>query len=163
MKPVGRLRKERKQTMNDFERTALDYFEKGYNCSQAVFTTYAKTMGFDEGLALRVATQFGGGARKGEMCGAVSGALMVLGLKYGHDRFGDTDQKSRAYAISEQFMDRFIAENGSVVCRNLLGYDICVPADKLKINELGLFKTVCPKMIASAARILGEMIEEIGE
>ena len=62
---------------------AAAYFENGFCCSQAVFTTFATEYGMDEALALKIATQFGGGARKGEMCGSVSGALMALGLKYG--------------------------------------------------------------------------------
>ena len=82
-----------------------------------------------------MATQFGGGARKGEMCGAVSGALMVLGLKYGHCHSENDEEKGRAYQISEDFMNRFIQKNGTVVCRELLGYDLSEPEDMKKIMD----------------------------
>ena len=74
---------------------AEEYFNNNFNCSQAVFTTFATETGLDEELALKIATQFGGGARKGEMCGAVSGALMVLGLKYGHCHSENEEEKGK--------------------------------------------------------------------
>lgn len=140
---------------------AQEYFSNNFNCSQAVFTTFATEMGIDEELALKVATQFGGGARKGEMCGAVSGALMVLGLKYGHCHSDNAEEKAKAYQISEDFMNRFIQKNGTVVCRELLGYDLSKPEDVEKIKELNLFKTTCPEMIRCATELVEEMINEL--
>ena len=140
---------------------AQKYFSNNFNCSQAVFTTFATEMGIDEELALKIATQFGGGARKGEMCGAVSGALMVLGLKYGHCHSDNAEEKAKAYQISEDFMNRFIQKNGTVVCRELLGYDLSEPEDMEKIIELNLFKTTCPEMIRCATEIVDEMINEL--
>ena len=141
---------------------AKEYFSNNFNCSQAVFTTFATEMGLDEELALKIATQFGGGARKGEMCGAVSGALMVLVLKYGHCHSENEEEKGRAYRISEDFMNRFIQKNGTVVCRELLGYDLSEPEDMKKIKELNLFKTTCPEMVRCATEIVDEMIKELG-
>lgn len=140
---------------------AKTYFCNNYNCSQAVFTTFATELGMDEETALKVATNFGGGARKGEMCGAGSGALMVLGLKYGHCHAEDTEEKGRAYRIAEDFMNRFIKEQGTVVCRELLGYDLSKNEDMDKIKELGLFKSVCPRMIQCATVIVEQMISEL--
>ncbi len=145
--------------MNRVEK-AQEYFKKGFNCSQAVFTTFAVELGMSEEMALKVATQFGGGARKGEMCGAVSGALMVLGMKYGHYHEGALEEKANAYKISEDFMNRFIEKNGTVVCRELLGYDLSKPQDAEKIKELYLFKSICPKMIQCATEIVEEMLQE---
>lgn len=141
---------------------AKEYFSNNFNFSQAVFTTFATEMGLDEELALKIATQFGGGARKGEMCGAVSGALMVLGLKYGHCHLENEEEKGRAYRISEDFMNRFIQKNGTVVCRELLGYDLSEPEDMKKIKELNLFKTTCPEMVRCATEIVDEMIKKLG-
>ena len=107
--------------MNHVEK-AVEYYNNNFNCSQGVFTSFATEMGMDEKLALRLATNFGGGERKGELCGAVAGALMVLGLRCGHCDSEDIEGKSKAYAVSTEFMDRFIKKNGSVVCRELLGY-----------------------------------------
>lgn len=146
--------------MNHLEK-AEEYFCNNFNCSQAVFTTFATEMGLDEEVALRIATQFGGGARKGEMCGAVSGALMALGLKYGHCHAEDAEEKGKAYQIAEDFMNRFIAEKGTVVCRELLGYDVSKTEDMQKIKELNLFKTVCPEMVRCATLIVEQMINEL--
>lgn len=140
---------------------AEKYFSNNFNCSQAVFTTFATEMGIEEEVALKVATQFGGGARKGEMCGAVSGALMVLGLKFGHCNAQDNEEKQKAYHIAEDFMNRFIEEKGTVVCRELLGYDLTKEEDKQKIMELNLLKTTCPEMIRCATAIVEKMINEM--
>ena len=96
------------------------------------------------------------------MCGAVSGALMVLGLKYGHSHAEDIEEKGKAYQIAEDFMNRFIAEKGTVVCRELLGYDVSNQEDVAKIKELNLFKTTCPEMIKCATAMVEQMINELG-
>ena len=140
---------------------AEKYFSNNFNCSQAVFTAFATETGLDEELALKIATQFGGGARKGEMCGAVSGALMVLGLKYGHYHAENAEEKGRAYQIAEDFMNRFIEKKGTVVCRELLGYDLSKTEDMEKIKEWNLFKTTCPEMIRCATEIVDEMLNEL--
>lgn len=140
---------------------AETYFCNNFNCSQAVFTTFATELGLDEEVALKISTQFGGGARKGEMCGAVAGALMVLGLKYGHCHAEDMVEKGNAYQISEDFMNRFIADKGTVVCRELLGYDVSKQEDMQKIKELDLFKTICPEMIRCATSIVEQMMHEL--
>ena len=133
---------------------ALELFASGFNCSQAVLTAFAPDFGLDEKLALMLGTQFGGGARNAEMCGAVSGALMVLGLKYGHFESENNEQKQRAYAIAVEFTKRFKERNGSIVCRDLLGYDLTKPEDSACIKEKNLFRTICPEMIRSAVEVL---------
>ena len=133
---------------------ALELFASGFNCSQAVLTAFAPDFGLDEKLALMLGTQFGGGARNGEMCGAVSGALMVLGLKYGHFEVDNNEQKSRAYSIAVEYTKRFKELNGSIVCRDLLGYDLTNPDDAVCIREKNLFGSICPAMIKSAVEVL---------
>ena len=133
---------------------ALELFANNFNCSQAVLTAFASDFGLDEKLALMLGTQFGGGARNGEMCGAVSGALMVLGLKYGHFESENNEQKQRAYAVATEYTKRFKELNGSIVCRDLLGYDLTKPEDSAWIKEKNLFRTVCPEMIRSAVEVL---------
>lgn len=145
--------------MNHVEK-ALEYYNNNFNCSQGVFTAFSTEMGMDEKTALKVATNFGGGERKGELCGAVAGALMVLGLRCGHCESKDAESKAKAYAVSEEFMNRFTEKNGSVVCRELLGYDLTKKEDMIVIQEQNLFRTLCPKMVESAASILDEMISE---
>lgn len=133
---------------------ALELFSNNFNCSQAVLTAFAADFGLDEKLALMLGTSFGGGARNGEICGAVSGALMVLGLKYGHFDAADNEQKSRAYSIAVEYTRRFKEANGSIVCRDLLGYDLSKPDEMACIKEKGLFGDVCPKAIKSAVEVL---------
>lgn len=138
---------------------SANYFKNGFNCSQAVLATFAGDWDLSEEMALKVATLFGGGARKGEMCGAVSGALMVLGLKFGHYHYNAPEEKGNAYMIAEEFMNRFIERNGTVVCRELLGYDVSKQEDMVKIKELDLFKSICPKMIHCATEIVEQMLQ----
>lgn len=138
---------------------ALDYFSNSFNCAQSVFTTFATQMGMNEKTALMVSTGFGGGARNGEICGAVSGALMVLGLKFGHFDSNDKEQKAFAYKLCCEFCDKFRKANKSIVCRELLGYDLSIPEQNAKIREKNLFKTVCPEMIKSAVIILEDMLK----
>lgn len=145
--------------MNKADR-ALELFANNFNCSQAVLTAFAPDFGLDEKLALMLGTSFGGGARNGELCGAVSGALMVLGLKYGHYDASDNEQKSRAYSIAVQYTNRFKEANGSVVCRELLSYDLTKPEEMACIKEKGLFGKVCPQAIKSAVEILETVLAE---
>ncbi|MBR5513650.1 MAG: C_GCAxxG_C_C family protein [Ruminococcus sp.] len=139
---------------------AVQLFTMGYNCSQAVLTAFAEDFGLDEKLTLMLGTQFGGGARNAEICGAVSGALMVLGLKFGHYEAGNSVQKSRAYAIAVDYTNRFKELNRSIVCRDLLGYDLTKPEEKAVIAEKNLFGDICPKMIKSAVEILETVIAD---
>ena len=85
---------------------------------------------------------------------------MVLGLKYGHYEPENTEQKSRAYAIAVEYTKRFKELNGSIVCRDLLGYDLTKPEDSACIKEKNLFKTVCPEMIRSAVEVLESILDE---
>ena len=145
--------------VEDRKERAVEYFSRNFNCSQSVLAAYAVEHGLDEKLALKLGTCLGGGARKGELCGAVSGALMALGLFYGHSESSDSEAKAKAYAMTNEFMDRFIRKNGSVVCRELLKYDMSIPEERKMIVEKNLFSTVCPEMIRSAVEILDELLE----
>ena len=145
----------------DRKQIATEYFESNFNCSQAVFTTFAVEEGIPEDFALKIATQFGGGSRKGEVCGAVSGALMVLGLMKGHCHRNAPEEKADAYMLAEEFMERFIERQGTVVCRELLGYNVSKPEDMVKIRELGLFQSKCPEMVRCATEILEEMLKSL--
>ena len=99
--------------MNRIEK-AEALFKSGCNCSQAVFAAFADDLGLDEELAKRVACGLGGGVgRMREVCGAVSAAAMVLGMRHGPD-------KAAAYAVIQDFCAKFKAETGSIVCRELL-------------------------------------------
>ena len=100
---------------------ALTTFANSYNCSQSVFSVFAPDFGISKDLGLRLAGPLGAGiARRQETCGAVTGALLALGLKYGKGENGTDEDKKRAYAVAQDFMKDFEAEFGSIVCLHLL-------------------------------------------
>ncbi|MCX6025503.1 MAG: C-GCAxxG-C-C family protein [Chloroflexi bacterium] len=126
-----------------------------FSCAQAVFATFAREMGVDQELALRAAGTLGGGvARMGETCGAVSGALMVVGLRHGMTRPRDTSQKDRAYAAGAEFVAEFIRRFGSMRCKELLGVDLSQPGGLRQAKRAGLFETRCPLFVEGSAQIL---------
>lgn len=137
---------------------AVSSFKQGCNCAQAVFATYAEQLGFDRGKALKIACGFGGGMRMGETCGAVTGAFMVIGLKYASGDPQDKDAKQKAYELVQKFTREFRTRNGSVVCKELLGCDVSTPEGAKIATEKGLFRSFCPKMVQDAAEILEEML-----
>jgi len=146
--------------MNSKIQNAVEKFEKGFNCSQAVLSSFSEQFGLDCNTALRIATGFGGGMKIGETCGAVTGAFMVLGLKYGNATPEDKETKEKTYEMVIEFTNRFKARNGSVICRELLGCDISTPEGSKVAVEKGLFSSVCPRLVQDAAEILEEMLNE---
>jgi C_GCAxxG_C_C family probable redox protein len=143
--------------MEDFPAIAEARFSQSYNCAQAVFSIFAPQLGLDEKTALKLASPFGGGvARRGEVCGAVSGALLALGLKEGAETPAGKDH---IYALAGEFLRRFEAGHGSLLCRELLGFDIGTPAGYQGAAEKGVFVTICPAVVSAAARLAGELLE----
>lgn len=146
--------------MMDRVERAVSCFKEGFSCSQAMLSTYGPQLGLNHELALKVSGAFGGGmARMGETCGAVTGAFMVIGLKYGNARVEDKQAKERAYSLVREFVDRFKSRNGSIVCRELLGYDISTPEGMKLIKEKKLTTTLCPKFVQDAAEIIAQILE----
>ena len=139
---------------------AVQRFSEGFNCSQAVFGTYCQQFGLDSKQAYKVATGFGGGMHINSVCGAVTGALMVLGLKYGNATAADKNAKAKAYEKVVGYTKRFKARNGSVMCAELLGADISTANGMKKAQENELFDSICPKMVREAAEILEEMLDD---
>jgi len=134
---------------------AVASFKAGLSCSQAVLSAFAPGLGLDRPTALRVAAAFGGGmARMGQTCGAVTGALMVIGLKHGHIAAEDKATKEKTYALVRQFVDEFRARNTSLLCRELLGCDIGTPEGMQLFREKGLNTLVCSRLVRDAAEIL---------
>ncbi len=138
---------------------AVACLQEGFSCSQAVLSAYAPQFGLDRELALKVAGAFGGGmGRLGEVCGAVTGALMAIGLKHGRIRADDEETKEQAYALVVEFANRFRQRNGSLLCRELLGHDIGTPEGRKYIQEMGISAALCPKLVRDAAEIIEEIL-----
>ena len=141
--------------------TAVEYFSQKMHCSQAVLAAFSKECGISVEQAFKLGSCFGSGMRKGEVCGACTGALMVLGLLYGQSRVGDQDERQRSNRINDLLMERFKKANGSYICNDLLGYDVSTPEGAQRARADGLFTDFCPKMVASAVDILEEIIKEM--
>jgi C_GCAxxG_C_C family probable redox protein len=141
---------------------AVNYHEQGYSCAQSVLAAYAGDFGLDERLALKLATGFGSGmGRMCEVCGALTGAFMVIGLKYGKESTNGTrysSQTETTYRLVADVAAKFRQRNGSIDCRELIGYNLMDPAERAKVIELGLFKTTCRKFILDAVEILEETL-----
>lgn len=132
---------------------AVNLFNNGYLCSQAVFTVFCEDFGLSKEDAFKIGACFGSGMRQGEVCGACSGALMALGLKYG-------ESKEKGNEVSDKFFEKFIEENGSYICRDLLCCDISTPEGVEYAVDHNLFKDFCPKMVASAVKITEEILKD---
>lgn len=124
-----------------------------------MLSSFGDQFGLERELALRVAGAFGGGmARMGETCGAVTGALMVIGLKYGKTKAGDEGAREKTYKMVGEFVKRFKSRHSSLLCRELLGYDLSNPEERTAASEKGLFTTLCPQFVKDTTEILEEML-----
>ena len=139
---------------------AVSCFGGGFNCAQSVLLSHCEELGLEKETALKLACGFGGGmAYHGEACGAVTGALMLIGLKYGKCRPEDNAAKAKTYALIREFSDEFRAMNGSINCTELVGYDLGDASAYAAACDAGVFKTLCPRLVKEsvelAERILG--------
>ena len=137
---------------------AKSVFADGFHCSQAVLSVFAEELGIDEVTAKRLGGCFGAGMCTGEVCGAAVGALMAIGLKFGHTKSSDLAAKQLTNQKTLEFLTRFRQANGAVLCRELLGRDVRKPEDVSYLKEHGVFLTFCPKMVDSAVRIAADLI-----
>jgi len=138
---------------------AVSYFKGNCNCSQAVLSAYSTEYGLDKDKALKIATGFGGGmGRFGRTCGAVTGAYMVIGLRYGMGINEDVEAKERTYQVIREFSNQFEETCGSVLCKELLGCDINTPEGKDYYSQNELFEKKCLQYVKNAAEILEELL-----
>ena len=143
--------------MNHSER-AVELFVEGYNCAQAVAAAFGDLTGLDEKTAAKMASCFGGGmGRMREVCGAVSGMLMVAGVLYGYDDPKATTEKRELYAQVQAMAGQFREELGSIVCRDLLKNPPSDPNPTPRTEQFYKDRP-CARMVATAARIMDEFI-----
>ena len=141
---------------------AADFHERGYGCAQSVLASYANEYGLSEELALRLSTGVGSGmGRLCEVCGALTGAFMVIGLKYGKvftngNRYGNETETT--YRLVMELARKFEQRNGSIYCHDLIGHDLNDPVEREKVVAAGLFKTTCGKCIRDAVELLEETL-----
>lgn len=124
-----------------------------FNCAQTVFSLFAPELGIDEKTALKIASGFGGGMACAETCGAVTGAYMVIGLKHGHST-PNPEEKAKTKMLIRQFNEEFKKEHGSLICKQLAGFDISTVEGSSAASEARVFETHCPVFIKTSCRIL---------
>jgi C_GCAxxG_C_C family probable redox protein len=131
-----------------------------WNCAQAVLGVFCDDLGLDREAAMKLASGFGAGmARRQEVCGAVSGAIMVIGLRHGQAREGDKAAKEAAYRLSREMMDRFQARFNSCLCRELLpGIDLATEAGHERYKAEGWSQKICRPCVRFAVGLLEEIL-----
>ncbi len=132
---------------------AAQLFQNGFNCAQAILGAFCEGYGLEKKTALKIACGLGSGARSAELCGAVSGAVLVIGLKYGVQ--DDRSQKI-CNTKTEEFIKLFQQKHKSIVCRDILGCDITTAHGKEKALAGQYFTTICLDAVISSAQILEE-------
>ena len=158
--------------MNKLKKTPEQYrveaemnFVNGFNCAQAVFLTFAEELGFEREVALKISSPFGGGmGRLREVCGAVSGMLMVLGMRYGYTSADSDGEKMELYRKVQQLAGEFKEKNQTIVCRELLSLKIegaDSPIPEARTPEY-YKKRPCARFVGDAAEITAKFIEENG-
>ena len=137
---------------------AKETFSKGFNCAQAVLSTYCDKYGINDSLAKKISCGFGAGcARQSLTCGAVSGAFMVIGLRYGKTEEADEESKNITYEKINAFSDQFKLLYGSLNCYELLGCDLSSEGGRDYFAENDLFNKECMHYVKNACEILDAM------
>ncbi len=139
---------------------ALKSFNEGNTCSQAILSTYAEDLGLEKELALKLSCSFGGGMGcMGSICGAVTGAYMVLGLKHGRVDPDDISARNKSDELVRIFTEKFKQRNNdNLNCNDLLGYERSNDEHVKILKEKGIFDRVCPKCVKDAAEIIEEIL-----
>lgn len=138
---------------------AVERFLSGYNCAESVLLTGCEMLGIESEITPKIATGFGGGiGRQGSVCGALSGAVMALGLKLGRMKAEDTESRERTYAASLQLYKEFEKEFGSAICYELIGCDLTNPEQRKRFHEMNVAKEKCAKFVHKATSILVDLV-----
>jgi C_GCAxxG_C_C family probable redox protein len=144
--------------MSRVEKAVAD-FRQGFTCSQAVLAAFSDQFGLGRMTALKIAGGFGGGiGRTAGTCGAVTGAVMVLGLKYSATQGDDREAKENTHRMVREFIERFTGRNNSIVCKELLGCDISTPEGFKTAHDREIIRTICPGLVSCAVELAEEMI-----
>ena len=141
--------------MSKESESSITCFNEGFSCSQAVLASHCEKLGLEKELAFRVSGAFGGGmGHIGETCGAVTGSLMLIGLKYGKYKKEDLESKDRTYNVVKNFINEFRKIHGSIKCSDLINFDISNNEELLEARESGVFNTICPALVKGSIEIV---------
>ena len=138
---------------------AAEFFLSGYNCAQSVAMAFAMELGMEEKTAAKIASGFGGGfGRQREVCGAVSGMVMVASYLYGYDT-PDQEQQAACYQMVQSLCKQFAEQNGSIICRDILKNPPSDPTPSPRTAEY-YAQRPCARMVMSATEILEDYISK---
>jgi C_GCAxxG_C_C family probable redox protein len=139
---------------------AISIFRSGRNCAQAVLTAFSDDLNFDNDFATEISSGFGGGmGRLQEICGAVTGAFMVLGI-YNSRKYSNKDEiRDHTYAMIQEFNKQFNTIHDTINCRLLLGLDLKTAEGRQTMAEQNLSELVCEKCVIDSVRILEGLME----
>ena len=138
---------------------AVALFQQGFSCSQAVLSVFAQHFGLERETALRISQEFGAGiAYTNDICGALSGAIMVIGLRYGRTTAEDKTAKEKTYAVVGEFLKQFKQRNGSVECTRLLGYNLSDPQQVAEARKDKVVMARCPAFVRDAVELVEKLI-----
>ena len=142
---------------------AMQNFLEGYNCTQSIILAFEDLITIDIDTALKIASPYGGGmGRLREVCGSVSGMFMVLGYIKGYDDPKDYEGKKQLYEHVQELARRFEEQNGSIVCRDLLGLSVKKESAQPSLRTEEYYKKrPCKEIIGCAAEILEEYLKEM--
>ena len=132
-------------------------FDEGFDCSQIVLGEVSERLGISKERAYAAAACFGIGMAQGGVCGAATGALIAIGLRYGNTVPGDLTAKSVVFDKRAEFMRRFEEMNGKVNCPDLLGRRVDTLKDLFLTRDSGIYDD-CPRYCVNAIRILEDML-----
>jgi C_GCAxxG_C_C family probable redox protein len=134
-------------------------FINGFNCAQAVFSTYAEEFGLDRTTALKISCGFGAGmGRRQEVCGAISGAIMLIGCKYGKTIREDNAANDLTYKHVRELLEKFIARNGSISCKELLGCNLQTSEGQQVFKENNFKELNCSRYVHDASALAEEIL-----
>jgi C_GCAxxG_C_C family probable redox protein len=146
---------------DDIELAALDTFAEGYNCAQAVLAACGPGLGLPRAQCLALAAGLGGGVcRAGELCGAVAGAVLAMGLRHGVATIDHPEAKGEVYVRIRPLLDAFAAEHGALTCRDLLGFALDTPDGQQLAAARDIHHAVCPAFVRTAARLVREHLPD---
>ncbi len=146
--------------MNTKSEIATAKLSEGYNCAQAVFYSFCEVLEFDKDLALRMVCGFGAGmGRKEEVCGAVTGGIVVIGTKYGRGEKADPTATELTYKKTKELMERFAERHGSYICRKLINdCELTTEEGQKQFKENDLLNKICAPCVQSVVEILENVI-----
>jgi C_GCAxxG_C_C family probable redox protein len=145
----------------DVSEKAVAHFSEGYNCAQSVLLAMSEHWRITDDLIPKVATAFGGGiGRCGSVCGALTGGIMAIGIKYGTNE-SSVDKRKKAYEFARELYHQFEREHGSVFCRELIGYDLSDPDQFARAHESNVLEEKCSVYIREIVQAMLELSETL--